>query len=150
MNKSALGARPTDRISPRILLWCLRMAALSILQWLLTHGGDDPTFTTSKRTVVVSVWVYASFAEELFVRGFLPNMNLIASTALQLKDDPAISFVPFQCDRAAVLHNPIRVRSASRPPSPTKSLTVNRAVEQDRWEQGLLPRALAALNFLTT
>lgn len=64
---------PASHLSPRIVLWSLPMAVLSVFEWIATRGTGDPALTMPKVTVIGFVWVYASFAEELFTRGFLQS-----------------------------------------------------------------------------
>lgn len=64
------------QFSPRILMWVLPTAALSIASAVASPGGQGaggPSELT-KPQVVVFVWVYASISEETLARGLLQTL----------------------------------------------------------------------------
>ncbi len=64
------------RFSPRILMWVLPTAALSIVSAVVSPGGQGtggPSEFT-KLQMVVFVWVYASISEEILTRGLLQTL----------------------------------------------------------------------------
>ena len=69
-------AKGTYEFSPRILMWVLPTAVLSIasaVASLTGHGTGGPSEFT-KPQLVVFVWVYASISEELLTRGLLQTL----------------------------------------------------------------------------
>jgi membrane protease YdiL (CAAX protease family) len=66
----------TYRFRPRILLWVLPSALLSLGPVLASHGGQsvDVPFGFNKLQVVVFIWIYASLCEETLVRGLLQTL----------------------------------------------------------------------------
>ncbi len=65
----------TYRFSPRILLWVLPTAILSVLSAAApTRPAAGPMSGLTKLQIVVFVWVYASIAEELLTKGLLQSL----------------------------------------------------------------------------
>jgi membrane protease YdiL (CAAX protease family) len=62
--------------SPRILLWVLPTAVLSLASTVASPGGQGPAgpFELTKSQIVVFVWIYASICEELLTRGLLQTL----------------------------------------------------------------------------
>ena len=68
--------RGTYKFSPRILMWFLPMAALSLASTVASPrglGAGSP-FELSKSQIVVFVWIYASISEEVLTRGLLQTL----------------------------------------------------------------------------
>jgi uncharacterized protein len=65
--------RGSFRMTPSISLWMLPTAVLSVLQFMASRAGSpvQDVMPLSKPQFVVFVWIYASVAEEIFVRGLL-------------------------------------------------------------------------------
>jgi membrane protease YdiL (CAAX protease family) len=64
------------KFNPRILLWVLPTAVLSIMSAVASPGGQGtggPTGLT-KPQMVVFIWVYASISEETLTRGLLQTL----------------------------------------------------------------------------
>jgi hypothetical protein len=68
--------RGTYKFSPRILMWVLPTAVLSIVSAVASSGGHGTggPFELTKLQIVVFVWVYASISEELLTRGLLQTL----------------------------------------------------------------------------
>jgi membrane protease YdiL (CAAX protease family) len=66
----------TYRFSPRILMWVLPTAVLSIASTIASRAGPSPgpTEGLTKPQLVVFVWIYASVAEEILTRGLLQTL----------------------------------------------------------------------------
>ena len=66
----------TYRFSPRILLWVLPTAVLSIASLIGSTGSQAAAGPTGlgKSQVVVFIWVYAGICEEVLTRGFLQSL----------------------------------------------------------------------------
>jgi membrane protease YdiL (CAAX protease family) len=62
--------------SPRILLWVLPTAVLSLASTIASPGGQGTggPFELTKSQIVVFVWIYASISEELLTRGLLQTL----------------------------------------------------------------------------
>jgi len=62
--------------SPRILLWVLPTAVLSIVTAVSSPEGQGTggPFELAKCQIVVFVWVYASISEEVLTRGLLQTL----------------------------------------------------------------------------
>jgi hypothetical protein len=62
--------------SPRILMWVLPTAVLSLASTIASPGGQGTggPFELTKSQIVVFVWVYASICEELLTRGLLQTL----------------------------------------------------------------------------
>jgi membrane protease YdiL (CAAX protease family) len=74
--------RGTYKFSPRILLWILPMAVLSTAGALASRGGHEaagPAAGFTKLQIIVFVWIFSSFCEEILVRGLL--QTLLSRTA---------------------------------------------------------------------
>jgi len=68
--------RGTYRFRPRILLWALPTAVLSLLS-IVASGQSETSAALGGRTelqLVVFVWVYASVCEEVLTRGLLQTL----------------------------------------------------------------------------
>ena len=66
----------TYRFSPKILLWAVPTAGLSVFGWLASRAGGVPS-AVGDRTVLQSilfVWIYASVCEEVLTRGLLQTL----------------------------------------------------------------------------
>ncbi|MBN1425275.1 CPBP family intramembrane metalloprotease [Candidatus Fermentibacteria bacterium] len=77
----------TFRFSPRILLWAVPTAVLSLLAMVASGGAQGragPAANFTKLQIVVFVWVYASICEEVLTRGLL-------QTLLGGNSDPRVS-----------------------------------------------------------
>jgi membrane protease YdiL (CAAX protease family) len=64
------------KFSPRIFLWVLPTAALSVLSAVASpggHGTGGPSGFT-KPQLVVFIWIYASISEETLTRGLLQTL----------------------------------------------------------------------------
>jgi membrane protease YdiL (CAAX protease family) len=68
--------RGTYKFSPRILMWVLPTAVLSLASTVASPGGQGPGFPIelTKCQIVVFVWIYASICEELLTRGLLQTL----------------------------------------------------------------------------
>jgi membrane protease YdiL (CAAX protease family) len=68
--------RGTYKFSPRIVMWVLPTAVLSVASTIALQGGQGPGFPIelTKCQIVVFVWVYASICEELLTRGLLQTL----------------------------------------------------------------------------
>lgn len=68
--------RGTYKFSPRILMWVLPMAVLSLASTVALAGrqGKGSPFELTKLQIIVFVWVYASISEELLTRGLLQTL----------------------------------------------------------------------------
>jgi membrane protease YdiL (CAAX protease family) len=67
----------TYRLSPRILLWFLPMAAISLVGAIASHGQGTsglPGFTLTKIQTIIFIWIYATICEETLVRGLLQTL----------------------------------------------------------------------------
>jgi membrane protease YdiL (CAAX protease family) len=66
----------TYKFSPRILMWFLPMAVLSLASAIASPGGQGTggPFELTKSQIVVFVWIYASISEELLTRGLLQTL----------------------------------------------------------------------------
>ncbi len=73
--------RGTYRFSPRILLWVLPTAVLSLGTALASRGGQAASgpFDFTKMQTIVFIWIDASICEETLVRGLL--QTLLSGTA---------------------------------------------------------------------
>jgi membrane protease YdiL (CAAX protease family) len=68
--------RGTYKFSPRIMMWVLPMAVLSLASTLASPGGRGTggPFELTKPQIIVFVWIYASISEELLTRGLLQTL----------------------------------------------------------------------------
>jgi len=69
-------ARGTYRFRPRILLWVLPTAALSLMSMLASTSGEGHSVIEGRTQLqlVVFVWLYASVCEEVLARGLLQSL----------------------------------------------------------------------------
>ena len=68
--------RGTYKFSPRIVMWVLPTAVLSLASSIASQGGQGTGFPIelTKCQIVVFVWVYASICEEVLTRGLLQTL----------------------------------------------------------------------------
>lgn len=68
--------RGTYKFSPRILLWILPTAVLSIASTVAPSGAQNTggPGELTKLQIVVFIWIYASICEELLTRGLLQTL----------------------------------------------------------------------------
>jgi membrane protease YdiL (CAAX protease family) len=68
--------RGTYKFSPRIVMWFLPTAVLSLASTVASPGGQGTggPFELTKSQIVVFVWIYASISEELLTRGLLQTL----------------------------------------------------------------------------
>lgn len=64
------------RFSPRILLWVLPTAVLSLMSALAPRLGESESAITGRTELqlIVFVWIYASVCEEVLTRGLLQSL----------------------------------------------------------------------------
>jgi membrane protease YdiL (CAAX protease family) len=63
------------RLSPKIFLWVIPTAILSVIGFVVSRSGQDINgdFGLSHLQNIVFVWIYASTCEEIFTRGLLQS-----------------------------------------------------------------------------
>jgi len=68
--------RGTYKFNPRIVMWVLPTAVLSLASTVASPGGQGTggPFELTKSQIVVFVWVYASISEETLTRGLLQTL----------------------------------------------------------------------------
>jgi len=61
------------QLTPRIFLWVLPMAILSVMGFFASRSGEDvkETLELFHLQDIVFIWIYASICEEVFTRGLL-------------------------------------------------------------------------------